>query len=756
MMSKRIAVMLIVCILITQVLFGDVWEDIAGYEYGDEPNPCEQAEVLLQETPINKYDQLEEKLIAVVASKDATQAGKAVACRFLQQVGTERCIPAVSGLLYDEILSDYARLVLERLKSEQADKAMRDAIEKAPDKARVGILASLAERRDEKAVKSACKLANSSNPAVAKAAIQAIGKIGGKEAARCLSSMKPVDNLVPTQMHAMIECARSLSGKDAASLCEQVLAGTYSPCRIAALRELANVDAAKASSLIAGAIKGNDVKLRRGGLGIVAGTKGERLTREMLGLLDELSSDQKAELIVALGARGDKTALKSIMVYISSEDTVIRDSAVTAVSKLGDASVVKPLLSTADSPKLRDSVTRVIAGMKDDGINAVLIESLKNRNLRMAAIQASIARGCTEAVPVLLKLVQDKDPEVRKEAWTGLATLADGDDMDSIMKAVVEIKEVEDLSKAEGAIRKVFSRAENRSKCFEVIARYYGPASEATKGFILDLAAATGDSNALKLERSALASPNKELCARALRALAKWPNESAAEDLLRQAGNASEMVDRIVALRGYIRIAGMETANLSGADRMQMFETAIGLAKRNEEKKAVLAILPRYPYPQAMALAERLRQDRTLAAEADTAIEKIKQATVSKTIKATASINNGNVKKALDGNTGTRWDTSRPMQPGDWFMIDLGIERMVAGLTLDAAGSRGDYPRGYEVYVSFGVGSWGKPIVSGKGTKPLTVIKFPSPVQTRFIKIVQTGSVPGLFWSIHELKVDLR
>ncbi|MHC4733140.1 MAG: HEAT repeat domain-containing protein [Planctomycetota bacterium] len=755
-MSKRIAVMLIVCILVTQVSFGDVWEDIGGYEYGDEPNPCEQAEILLQETPINEYGRIEEKLIAVVASKDATQAGKAVACRFLQQVGTERCIPAVSGLLRDEILSDYARLVLERLKSEQADKAMRNALEKAPDKARVGILASLAERRDEKAVKAAGMLANSGNPALAKAAIQAIGKIGGKEAAECLLSMKPAEKLVPIQMQAMVECARSLSGKDAVLPCEKVLEGTYSPCRIAALRELTNTDAAKASSLIAKAIKGNDVRLRRGGLGIIASTRGERLTRDMLDLLDELSSDRKAELIVALGARGDKAALKSIVEYISSEETVIRDASVTVVSKLGDASVVKLLLGTADSPEFTDSVTKTIAGMKADGINAVLVESLKNRNLRKAAIKACIARGCSEAVPDLLKLAQDKDPEVRKEAWTGLATLADGNYMNSIMEILVEIKEAEDLSQAEEAFKKVFYRAENRSKCFKVVASHYEASVEATKGVILDMGAATGDTNALKLVRDAMESGNKKLYARALRALAKWPNESAAEDLLRQARSASEMVDRVVALRGYIRIAGMETAGLRGAERMEMFKTAVGLAKRNEEKKAVLAILPRYPYPQAMALAERLRQDRTLAAEADAAIVKIKQATISKNIKATASINNGNVKNALDGNTGTRWDTSRPMRPGDWFMIDLGIERTVAGLTLNAAGSRGDYPRGYEVYVSFNDGNWGKPIVSGKGTKPLTVIKFPRPVQTRFIKIVQTGSVPGLFWSIHEMKVDVR
>ncbi len=451
MMSKRIAVILIVCTLVTQVSFGDVWEDIAGYQYGDEPNPCEQAEVLLQETPINEYNKIEDKLIAVITSKDATQAGKAVACRFLQQVGTERCIPAVSGLLYDEILSDYARLVLERLKCEEADKAMREALEKTPDKVKIGILGSLRERRDEKAVKPAGKLVHSSNPALAKAAIQAIGKIGGKEAAECLSSMKPAEKLVPIQMQAMVECARSLSGKDAVFLCEKVLAGTYSPCRIAALRELTNVDAAKASSLIAKAIKGNDVRLRRGGLGIIAGTRGERLTKDMLDLLDELSSDRKAELIVALGARGDKAALKSIVEYISSEDTVIRDASVTVVSKLGDAGVVKLLLGTADSPEFTASVTKTIAGMKADGINAVLVESLKNRNLRKAAIKACIARGCTEAVPDLLKLLQDKDPDVRKEAWTGLATLADGKYMNSIMEILIKIKEAEDLSQAEEA-----------------------------------------------------------------------------------------------------------------------------------------------------------------------------------------------------------------------------------------------------------------------------------------------------------------
>ncbi len=613
-MSKRILTMLAACVLMTQVSFGDVWQDIAGYEYGDDPNPCQQAELLLQETPVDQYGPIEDKLIAVVASKDATQAGKAVACRFLQQIGTEKCIPAMSGLLADEILSHYARLVLERLKCADADKAMRDALDKAPDKAKVGILGSLGERRDEKAVKAAARLANSANPAVATAAIQTIGKIGGKEAAQCLSSMKPAKVLVPVQMRAMVACARSLSGRDAASLCEKVLAGPPGPCRIAALRELTNADPAKASSLIAGAIKGDDLDLRKGALTIVADTKGRRLTRAMANLVDELSADRKAQLITALGARADTRAIRGIAGYLGSKDVVIRNAAIKAVGKLGDARVVRLLLGAADSPESEATAISAIVAMKDESVNAVLVDLLNGRNLRQAAIRACIARGCTEAVPHLLKLAEDKDADVRKAAWTGLAALAD--DMGAIMKAVVKIREAKDIVYAEGAIKEVLSRAQDRGKCFQTVASRYKAATDALKYVILDLGAAMGDSTALKLERNALQSGNKELYARALRALAKWPNKSAAEDLLTQAQSASETVDRIVALRGYIRIAGLKTAGLPDAERMKMFKTAMGLAQRNDEKKLIVSALRNVKSLESLDMLAKYVDDPALGTEA--------------------------------------------------------------------------------------------------------------------------------------------
>ena len=617
MMIQKFLLVLLVCVLISQGSFGAVWDSMANYQYGDDPNPCDEITKLIQETPANQYVQIEQKLIAVVSSKSATPTGKAESCRFLQQVGSKKCIGAMSGLLGDEKLSHSARLVLERLHCEEANAALRGALATAPDKVKIGILGSLGSNGDVKTVKPACKLAHSSNPALAQGAIETLGMLGGKEAARCLSSLKPGNKLVPIRMRALTTCARSLSGSDAVPLCEQVLAGTDGSSRIAALKVLAAADETKATTWLTKAIKGSDIRFRRGAIGIVADTKGERLTGAMLALANELRSDRKAELITALGVRGDKAALGSLQKHVLSKEKVIRIAAVKAVSKLGDAKDVPLLLGAADSPDTDMTVTHSIAGMKDDRINQALVEALADRKLRKAAIHASIARGSSEVVPVLMKLAGDSDPDVRKESWNGLAALATAEDMNSIMKIAANIKESKDFSYAEGAIKKVFSRAENKGKCFEVLAGHYGLASEATKGVILDLGAATGNANALQLERTALTSGNRVLYSRALRALAKWPNESAADDLLRQASSAAEKVDRIVALRGYIQIAGMEKSRLRPVERMNMIQTALNLVQRDEEMKQIVSALKHVKSPKALEMLKQYMENPTFRAEAE-------------------------------------------------------------------------------------------------------------------------------------------
>jgi glucosylceramidase len=117
---------------------------------------------------------------------------------------------------------------------------------------------------------------------------------------------------------------------------------------------------------------------------------------------------------------------------------------------------------------------------------------------------------------------------------------------------------------------------------------------------------------------------------------------------------------------------------------------------------------------------------------------------------ATASVsNNGEPpSNALDGNFNTRWSTGQPQSPGLWFQVDMAKVQSFSSIALDCGFSGGDYPRGYQVYVSNDGSTWGGPIASGQGSSGYTVITF-SQQSARYVKVVLTAST-GSWWSIDE------
>lgn len=107
---------------------------------------------------------------------------------------------------------------------------------------------------------------------------------------------------------------------------------------------------------------------------------------------------------------------------------------------------------------------------------------------------------------------------------------------------------------------------------------------------------------------------------------------------------------------------------------------------------------------------------------------------------------------ALDGNLSTRWSTGTSQAPGQWFQVDLGAVSTFNKLVLNSVNSANDYPRGYQVFVSNDGVNWGSSLATGVGSSGTTTITF-SPQGARYIRIIQTGSASGTFWSIHEFNV---
>jgi hypothetical protein len=122
---------------------------------------------------------------------------------------------------------------------------------------------------------------------------------------------------------------------------------------------------------------------------------------------------------------------------------------------------------------------------------------------------------------------------------------------------------------------------------------------------------------------------------------------------------------------------------------------------------------------------------------------------------ASASVNSGSAYKAINGShaisDNDRWTTGTNQNPNgsQWFVLDLGKAYPFNQLQING---NNDYPRGYEIYVSQDGSSWESPVASGQGTQGITVVGF-ARQKARYIRIVQTGSITGIWWSIYELEV---
>jgi hypothetical protein len=86
-----------------------------------------------------------------------------------------------------------------------------------------------------------------------------------------------------------------------------------------------------------------------------------------------------------------------------------------------------------------------------------------------------------------------------------------------------------------------------------------------------------------------------------------------------------------------------------------------------------------------------------------------------------------------------------------WFQIELPEPVEVAGLVLDAASSRNDYPRGCEVELSTDGEKWTKAAKKQEEESSKITVEL-SEQKAKFIRITQTGN-HRLYWSIHDLQV---
>lgn len=701
---------------------------------------------------------IEKQLIRVLES-DASFAAKQFACRQLWVVGSDASAPVLEKMLRDEQYVDIARYALERNPSEVAGGhivAALGAVDgNAAPRVLIGMIHSVAARRDSRALPVLLEFLDHKDNAVRIAAIGALGNIPGALARDALLKLPQNDPVVVDALLSHAELHATTHRTDLYRAIYQN-AQTPQPQRIAALRGLLMTEPGTYVDELAKLLNGEDAHMAAVASSFISQLPGEDIGKTFAAKLPSLPTATQALVIGALAQRNEPSLIDTYVKYLTSDDGAVRLAALRALGQTDNAGKATAALArrAADATGAERNVAREsLAQLRGPDVDANLIAVVKadHAGSRVEAMRSLASRGATAAVPTLVAALKDQDAAVRTAAFDALTTLGGPEQFDAVVQAMLSASDRGETRSAERTAL-MLARQMDASAATSRLIGAMSSASIPAKVSLVGVMSRLGGDDALNVVNAAAHDSNADLQLAGIRALAEWPDSAAIDPLMAIARETNNTTHRVLALRGVLR--GLEMPSNRGSQAtMALYRQTVELAKRDDEKKLVIAGLANQVDDEALKLAQAYLSDETVKAEAEQAVRKITAALQGPPIPS-ASHHSDRAGNALDGNPATRWDTGATMRPGMWFMLDLKGERLVRSITLDTTGSANDFPRGYEVYVSSTADGQGVKVASGKGENAVVKITLPQPTRGRFVKIVQTGSHDQWYWSIHELSIE--
>lgn len=148
----------------------------------------------------------------------------------------------------------------------------------------------------------------------------------------------------------------------------------------------------------------------------------------------------------------------------------------------------------------------------------------------------------------------------------------------------------------------------------DAICAAVGTSQGEAKCELLKTLRAVGGAKAFETVRVAVNDANPEAKDTALRALCEWPSADALPLLLEMAKSPPSKTMKVLALRGFVRLAPQQTG--SDAEKLESLKAAMALADRDDEKRLIVGALANIPTLDALALAASHLENAALTEEA--------------------------------------------------------------------------------------------------------------------------------------------
>ena len=574
----------------------------------------------------------ERKLIAVIES-NAPAKDKAIPCKQLAIYGSKDAVPALAALLPNRELQSWARIALEAIPDSAVDDALRKALGKLEGRLLIGAINSIGVRRDAKAVDALVAKAKDADTDVAAAAAEALGRIGGDQAAKALEQALPgAPAAVRSSVaYGCVLCAERFLAEGKAAQAVKL----YDTVRKADVPKQRVVEATRGAILARGAagvpllveqLKSPDKALFGVGLRTARELGGAEVSDALVAELAKAAPNRQVFLLIALADRGDAKALPAVLDSAKNGKGEVRFVAVGVLERLGNASCVPVVLAAAldSDAKLAGAAKGALARMSGKDVDADILARLPKASGKACQLlmEAAARRQISAAVPAMVRYAASADAGIRAAAVAAVGIIGETEQAADLVRILQKTADPKEYGGIEKALTAVSVRA--GAPCVPQVM----PLTRSDKGALrvigLHALAAAGGPDALAALTAALKDTDQAVQDDAIRTLSNWPNKwpkdaGVTEPLLGLIKSGKKVSHRVLALRGYLRYV-QGARDLKEADKLAKVQEVLPLTKRPEEKRLIISVLSNLRIVGALDALVALTDEAGVSEEACSAI----------------------------------------------------------------------------------------------------------------------------------------
>jgi HEAT repeat protein len=581
----------------------------------------------------------EAKLLAFLKTP-ASPVARMAACRYLRLIAGDTAVPALQAMLTDEKSADLALYALQGISGGTAEKALLQSLGVTTGATKLEILAALGERRSVAAIPVVAPLLQQA--AFAPAAAVALGRIGGEAAVAPLMAALPgaAPTLKPVVAGALLEAADALMAAKntgaALRIYESLASDTTlpTPQRRAALsgRILSTADARRA---VLDMLASPDALAREAALSHMPATYFPDTIVEVCALLPKLAEGEQIVLIAALAPYPVGPVVPALLAAAGSSSDAVRLAALKALGQVGEARgqasgaghvAFLAERSAATKGPEQAAARSALASLKGRAVDDEILAQLGKKPADPIAGELLLAIGDRRiyaAKGIVAAALKSPSPAIRLQASRGLRTIGTPSDIPAALDALLAATNEAEQGEAEKtvvALGQKTASPDGRARMVRMrLAMEKAPASRVA---LIGVIGVLGDPSTLPVLRAALRDENADVYDAAIRALAGWPTAVAREDLLALARDTRAETHRLLAIRGLIRVIGLEPFRDPRA-AVEDLRLAAGFAWRPDEQKLVLSALTQFPCAEALEMATGFLREPLVKAEARAAIDRL-------------------------------------------------------------------------------------------------------------------------------------